>query len=100
MESGRAVEMGARSFLEIAQSDNEVSKIATTFFLEVEKIFYLALQRSNKRTVLNGMNMEQLASLIASQVEASLLLYKSGVPIKIIKNSLLVVRSLLDYGLE
>ena len=100
MESGRAVEMGARSFLEIAQSDNEVGKIATTFFLEVEKIFYLALQRSNKRTVLNGMNMEQLASLIASQVEASLLLYKSGVPIKIIKNSLLVVRSLLDYGLE
>tara|TARA_R110002049_G_scaffold308150_1_gene511125 strand:+ start:27392 stop:27988 length:597 start_codon:yes stop_codon:yes gene_type:complete len=100
MTTGRAVEMGARSFLEVAQSDPEVNEIAESFFLELEKILYTALQRSNKKVVLKGINLQQLASLIASQVEASLLLHKAGVPINIIQNSILVIRALLDHGLE
>ncbi len=96
LHSGRAVELGSNAFLEIADRDAEVRQLANDFFLDLEGIVDEALKLSGRDIQVGQLNRQHLASLIALQVQSILLLYKSGVPVSMIENSVTLIKALLD----
>lgn len=96
LHSGRAVELGANAFLDIANRDAEVQRLANEFFLGLENIVDRALELSGRDIQIGRLDREHLASLIALQVQSILLLYKSGVPLSMIDNSITLIKALLD----
>ena len=100
LHSGRAVELGANAFLDIANRDAEVQRLANEFFLGLENIVDRALELSGRDIQIGRLDREHLASLIALQVQSILLLYKSGVPLSMIDNSITLVKALLDTPLS
>ncbi|WP_373091267.1 TetR/AcrR family transcriptional regulator [Zhongshania sp.] len=96
LHSGRAVELGANAFLEIAERDTEVRKLANEFFFDLENIVEKALELSGRDIQIGQLNHKHLASLIALQVQSTLLLYKSGAPLSMIDNSVTLIKELLE----
>jgi hypothetical protein len=87
LHSGRAVELGANAFLDIANRDTEVQRLANEFFLGLENIVDRALELSGRDIQIGRLDREHLAIL---------LLYKSGVPLSMIDNSITLIKALLD----